>query len=362
MNHTISIFAVFSVLVGVLLFGIWSNIHAYAQQSSSPTLSASAPRTGGSVSTTISPELKAKMCDPSNPTLKVVNTTESNICGIPKTVKPPSLSAATPSTSAISSSLPPQQTTTTTKPTAVASVAAPRKQQQQQQIATTNNNNSASRPTGGATGATIAPVSNHSNRLLSSSPSPIAPQVKAISQQQQQQQQQQPQPVKAINSTAGQNYTFAAISPVVASGKLLYLGYHGSDGTPTTDGDSSSKDKVDTKPSAHSSSSSSSTSTHSSSKDKDSSDTKPSTDHSKSSTKTDNGSTEKKKTSITRSDRTHSINDDSSSKHKSSSSDTKSSSHNDDDGGSKSSSELASIIIDSFNFKHSTDSDNNDNG
>ncbi|MFL6424939.1 MAG: hypothetical protein ACJ71R_15285, partial [Nitrososphaeraceae archaeon] len=274
MNHTSSIFAVFSVLVGVLLFGIWSNIHAYAQQSSSPTLSASAPRTGGSVSITISPELKAKMCDPSNPTLKVVNTTESNICGIPKTVKPPSLSAATPSTSAISSSLPPQQTTTTTKPTAVASVAAPRKQQQQQQIATTNNNNSASRPTGGATGATIAPVSNHSNRLLSSSPSPIAPQVKAISQQQQQQ--HQPQPVKAINSTTGQNYTFAATSPVVASGKLLYLGYHGSDGTPTTDGDSSSKDKVDTKPSAHSSSSSSS-STHSSSKDKDSSDTTPST-------------------------------------------------------------------------------------
>ena len=52
MNHTSSIFAVFSVLVSVLLFGIWSNIHAYAQQSSSPTLSASAPPTGGSVSTT----------------------------------------------------------------------------------------------------------------------------------------------------------------------------------------------------------------------------------------------------------------------------------------------------------------------
>jgi hypothetical protein len=160
MNHTSSIFALFSVLVGIMLFGIWSNIHAYAQQSSSPTLSA--PRTGGSVSTTISPELKAKMCDPSNPSLKVVNTTESNICGIPKTVKPPSLSAATPSISAVSSSLPPQQTTTTTKPTAVASVAAPRKQQQQQQIATTNNNNSVSRPTGGATGATIAPVINNS--------------------------------------------------------------------------------------------------------------------------------------------------------------------------------------------------------
>jgi hypothetical protein len=70
--------------------------------------------------------------------------------------------------------------------------------------------------------------------------SPIAPQVKAISQQQQQ---HQPQPVKAINSTAGQNYTFAATSPVVASGKLLYLGYHGSDGTPTTNDDSGSKHK-----------------------------------------------------------------------------------------------------------------------
>jgi hypothetical protein len=105
MNHTTLIFTVFSLLVGVLLFGIWSNMHAYAQQSSSPTLSASSPPTGGSLSTTISPELKAKMCDPSNPSLKVVNTTESHICGIPKTVKPPSLSSATPPpTSSVSSS------------------------------------------------------------------------------------------------------------------------------------------------------------------------------------------------------------------------------------------------------------------
>jgi hypothetical protein len=29
------------------------------------------------------------------------------------------------------------------------------------------------------------------------------------------------------NGTAGQNYTFAATSPVIASGKLMYLGYHG---------------------------------------------------------------------------------------------------------------------------------------
>jgi hypothetical protein len=75
--------------------------------------------------------------------------------------------------------------------------------------------------------------------------------VKAVNQQQQQQQQQPP--IRGINSTiaaainstappppiilingttpingtAGQNYTFAATSPVVSSDKLLYLGYHG---------------------------------------------------------------------------------------------------------------------------------------
>ncbi len=42
---------------------------------------------------TISPKLKAEMCDPSNPTLKV-NTTESRICNIPKTVKNVTTAAA----------------------------------------------------------------------------------------------------------------------------------------------------------------------------------------------------------------------------------------------------------------------------
>ena len=82
MINIISIFALFLLLVGVLLFGIWSNIQVYAQKSSSPTLSSP------SVSKSISSELKAKMCDPSNPDLKVVNTTEARICGISKTVKP----------------------------------------------------------------------------------------------------------------------------------------------------------------------------------------------------------------------------------------------------------------------------------
>jgi len=35
-----------------------------------------------------------------------------------------------------------------------------------------------------------------------------------------------------INSTAGQNDTFAAAPLVVASDKLMYLGYHTSDGSP----------------------------------------------------------------------------------------------------------------------------------
>ncbi|MFL6318780.1 MAG: hypothetical protein ACJ73C_18880, partial [Nitrososphaeraceae archaeon] len=94
MNHA-------TPLVGILLtFGIplaailTSTAVVYAQQLSS----SSSPAAGdsSSLSNTISSELKAKMCDPSNPSLKVVNTTESTICGIPKTVKPPSLSAAMP--------------------------------------------------------------------------------------------------------------------------------------------------------------------------------------------------------------------------------------------------------------------------
>src|SRR5919197_2725017 len=33
---------------------------------------------------TLTPEQKAAMCDPNNPKLNFVNTTESHICGIPK--------------------------------------------------------------------------------------------------------------------------------------------------------------------------------------------------------------------------------------------------------------------------------------
>jgi hypothetical protein len=285
MNHTTLTVTVFSFLVGTLVFAIWSNTHVFAQQL--PSSSAASPAagnrsgSGSSPSIAISPELKVKMCDPSNPSLKVVNTTESRICGIPKTIKPSLLSqsttATTPTSAAVSSSSPPSpQTTTTTKSTTSATNAATRPPKQQQIAATNKNNtNASSRPINSTAGATLAPVS--SNKSLSStSPSAIAPQVKAINQQEhkqpltrinatttginstapqvkaaneQQQQPPVPSPVTVINGTDRQNYAFAATPPVVSSGKLLYLGYHDGDTNPTN-GDSSQKEKSssDSKP------------------------------------------------------------------------------------------------------------------
>ena len=260
MSNTSSIFALFAFLVGVMLFGIWSNIHAYAQQSSSsPTLSAASPPTGNSVSKSISPELKAQMCDPTNPNLKVVNTTEAHICGIPKTVKPPLASAAaTPKTSTVTSLI---QQAPTRKP-ASANITALK----QQQIKAVNNThvNGISRPADGAAGTTISQVTRPPTNTSSPSSLAIAPQINAVNQEQ-----QAPLiPITRINGTtgtngtAGQNHTFQATSPVAASGKLLYLGYHDTAATSSSSsahGNSGSKDKSSqtNKPPTHSSSSSS---------------------------------------------------------------------------------------------------------
>jgi hypothetical protein len=46
---------------------------------------------------TVSPEEKSQMCDPSNPKLKFVNTTESKICGLPKSIKAPEVPTTTTS-------------------------------------------------------------------------------------------------------------------------------------------------------------------------------------------------------------------------------------------------------------------------
>ena len=330
-----NIFTLFSLLVGVMLFGLWSNVQVYAQQPSSVT--SSPPK----VSKPISEELNDKMCDPSNPDLKVVNTTEARICGIAKTVKP-GLASAVPtsqSTSAVSS---PTQRTVTTKPT-MATTAPPK----QQQIANTNNI-----PRSTSSGSTIAPLSHPTSTSLSG----IAPQVEAIKQQRQ-------PPLTLINSTAGinttagQNYTFAAISPAPTSGQVLYLGFHGTvAATNPTHGNSGSK--------------------HDDSNDNDNhGNTRRVSD---SSSKDDDGTSANKKTSSTKSDRTESTNAESSSKDKNthngeSSSDSRSSSKKwtksddgsskqDDDSSSATSSShsengFSSVIMKSFNSEHSTNSD-----
>jgi hypothetical protein len=210
-----TIFNVVAITIMFVFATVFSASIIYAQQSSSP------PAGSSLSSTTISPELKAKMCDPSNPSLKVVNTTESTICSIPKTVKPPSLSTAIPPTSVVSSTT--QQTTK----------------------------------------STTVPVNNPSSRSLSSST--IAPQVNAINQQSRQ---QTHQPVTISNGTAGQNSTFASISPVATSGKLMYLGYHGAND------DSSSKHMGSSDTKKSSSRHISNTNSDSSSRDKASSDIK----------------------------------------------------------------------------------------
>jgi hypothetical protein len=105
MNHS-GLFSTIYLAVGIiLLFAVWSNIPAYAQQTSSPP-TILPPSTASSPSNAISPEIKAKMCNPSNPSLKVVNTTEARICGIPKTVEPALASSLAPPPKTTSSSSP----------------------------------------------------------------------------------------------------------------------------------------------------------------------------------------------------------------------------------------------------------------
>jgi hypothetical protein len=305
MNNTRLIYAIFSVIVGVLLLGIWSNIQVYAQQP--PVTATNSPSI-----TTISLELKAKMCDPSNPSLKVVNTTEARLCGIPKTVKPPIASAATPPTSAVTS--PPPQPTTTTKSTTVATnTATPPKQQQ---VKTSNNNtNAISRSTNSVAGTTIAPVSHPTTNA----PSTIAPQVNGINNQQ--------QLLIASNSSAVQNYTFASTSPLPGSGKLMFLGFH-ADSTSSTDsaltGKTSTGDKSHGSDSNHGTSSDNKKSSSSDNKKSSSSDNKKSSSSdNKKSSSSDNkksSSSDNKKSSSDNNSSSHSSHNSKSSSSSSSSS------------------------------------------
>jgi hypothetical protein len=127
-------------------------------------------------------------------------------------------------------------TTTTTKPNAT---TIPQAQTiptgggttKQQQHPVITNSNSVASASNNAAAQGISPASSAANKPLSLT-SPIAPQVKTLNQQPQQQMQQV---VTVSNKTDGQNSKLASPSPVIASDKLMYLGYHDHDITDNDD-------------------------------------------------------------------------------------------------------------------------------
>ncbi|MFL6423625.1 MAG: hypothetical protein ACJ71R_08535, partial [Nitrososphaeraceae archaeon] len=127
-----------------------------------------------------------------------------------------------------------QMTTTTTSTAAIAkttAMSAAAKQQPPQHhppIATNNNNPASVSNSAAIQQQRVAPVSNLSNKSLLSHTSTIALHVKAAPQENAINQQQQSQRlVRVSNGTAGQNSMLELPPPpVVASDKLMYLGYH----------------------------------------------------------------------------------------------------------------------------------------
>jgi hypothetical protein len=80
----ISIISVFAVVTATIIMFIGVANFGTAQGQAT----AAGDNSPSSSSSSLTPEQRAAMCDPNNPSLKVVNTTESRICGIPKTVQP----------------------------------------------------------------------------------------------------------------------------------------------------------------------------------------------------------------------------------------------------------------------------------
>ena len=120
-------------------------------------------------------------------------------------------------------------TTTTTKPNATSVAQAHTTTTgvattQQQHPVTTNSNNLASASNNAAV-QRISPTSGVANKPLPITSS-IAPQIKTLNQQPHQQMQQV---VTVSNKTNVQNSKLASPSPVIASDKLMYLGYHDHD-------------------------------------------------------------------------------------------------------------------------------------
>ena len=89
----------------ITLFGTGVFNMTQAQEGASPSITPPSPSspsiTPPSPSSpptnhTVLPAVKTKLCDPNNPKLSFVNTTESNICGIPKTIKNVTTTTPTP--------------------------------------------------------------------------------------------------------------------------------------------------------------------------------------------------------------------------------------------------------------------------
>ncbi|HYZ50764.1 MAG TPA: hypothetical protein VE593_07745 [Nitrososphaeraceae archaeon] len=141
------------------------------------------------------------------------NTTNSTtITGASSTITNPSTTTTT--------------TTTTTKPNATSVAQAHTTTTgvattQQQHPVTTNSNNLASASNNAAV-QRISPTSGVANKPLPITSS-IAPQIKTLNQQPHQQMQQV---ATVSNKTDVQNSKLASPSPVIASDKLMYLGYH----------------------------------------------------------------------------------------------------------------------------------------
>jgi|SRR5438874_10705189 hypothetical protein len=93
--YVTAVFVVFTATIIVLAFGTLNVAQGQAGGG------------GGGGNITLTPAQKAAMCDPNNPSLKFVNTTESHICGIPKSPSPNSTATSqlpTPTTPSVPAS------------------------------------------------------------------------------------------------------------------------------------------------------------------------------------------------------------------------------------------------------------------
>jgi cell division protein FtsN len=78
-------------------------------------------QSNGTSSLSLTPEQKDAICNPNNPESKLnpVNTTESKICGIPKTVKPSNTTTSTTPDTTTGAEAPPSLPDTSIAPPAV---------------------------------------------------------------------------------------------------------------------------------------------------------------------------------------------------------------------------------------------------